>query len=85
VVSAGVHPFGLDHGDGRQAHQVGDERLGRLRFVAVAGDAYGVDNFALIGKPAFCVPINEPEGLAGRRQDAARGPSREKGTARPPG
>ena len=39
VVSAGVHPFGFDHGDGRRAHQVGDERLGRFRFLTVGGIA----------------------------------------------
>src|SRR5262249_58383049 len=36
---AGVHPFGLDHGNGRWARQIGDERLGRFRFLAVGGDS----------------------------------------------
>jgi hypothetical protein len=47
LVSAGVHPFGLDHRDGRRAHQVGDERLGRFRLLAVGSNARGIDNFAL--------------------------------------
>src|SRR5262245_46232280 len=47
LVSAGVHPFGLDHGDSRRAHQIGDERLRRYRFLAVGRDPYGVDHFAL--------------------------------------
>src|SRR5262245_42748547 len=44
---AGVHPFGLDYGNGRWARQIGDERLGRFRFLAGGGDACGVDHFTL--------------------------------------
>ena len=47
MVSAGVHPFGPDHSEGRRAHQIRDERLGCFRFLATGGDTHGVDHFAL--------------------------------------